>query len=73
MLEKEKGPFLFISIHALKAFLLNITESIRRVLKGTNVSVSTICPGPYESGFVSKTHNDYAFETSKVLTSRKVA
>lgn len=66
------GPHM-CTYHASKAFLLNISEAIRRELKGSNVSISTICPGPFESGFVSKAHNDYVFETSKVLTSRKVA
>ena len=66
------GPHMS-TYHATKAFLLNISEAIGRELKGTKVSVSTICPGPFESNFVKKAHNDYVFSRSKVYTSQRVA
>ena len=66
------GPFM-VTYHATKSFLLNISEGIHRELKGTNVHLTTICPGPFESGFVSKAHNDYTFKIYKVMSSSKVA
>ena len=66
------GPFMS-TYHATKAYLVNISEAIYRELKGTNVHITTICPGPFESGFVEKAHNDYTFKISKVLPSAKIA
>lgn len=66
------GPYM-VSYHATKAFLLNISEGINRELKGTKVHVSTVCPGPFTSGFVAKAHNDYVFKKSKVLSGERVA
>lgn len=66
------GPFMS-TYHASKAFLLNISEAINRELKGTGVSVITICPGPFTSGFVAKAHNDYVFKKNKPISSMKVA
>lgn len=66
------GPYM-VSYHASKAFLLNISEGIERELKGTKVKMTTICPGPFASGFVAKAHNDYAFKKIKPLSSEKVA
>ena len=66
------GPFMS-TYHATKAYLVNISEAIYRELKGTNVHITTICQGPFESGFVEKAHNDYTFKISKVLPSAKIA
>lgn len=66
------GPYM-TTYHASKAFLLNISEAVERELKGTNVHLTTICPGPFESNFVSKAHNDYTFKKIKPLPSSKVA
>ncbi len=66
------GPYM-TTYHASKAFLLNISEAIERELKGTNVKMTTICPGPFDSGFVSKAHNDYTFKKMKPIPSAKVA
>ena len=66
------GPFM-CTYHASKAFLNNVSDAIWRELKGTNVHLTTLCPGPFESGFVSKAHNDYTFGKMKPISSRKVA
>ena len=66
------GPFM-CTYHASKAFINNISEAIERELKGTGVNVTTVCPGPFDSGFVSKAHNDYTFKKIKPVTSEKIA
>ena len=66
------GPYM-CTYHASKAFLLNISEAIERELKGTGVKLTTICPGPFDSGFVAKAGNDYTFTKIKPLSSQKVA
>ena len=66
------GPYM-CTYHATKAFLLNISEAINRELKGTNVHVTTVCPGPFTSGFVARAHNDYVFKKNKPIPALKVA
>ena len=66
------GPFMS-TYHASKAFLLNISEAIARELKGTNVKLTCVCPGPFESGFVSKAGNEYTFSKIKPMSCLKVA
>ena len=66
------GPYM-CTYHASKAFLNNLSDAIWRELKGTNVYLTTLCPGPFESGFVSKAHNDYTFSKMKPIPSSKVA
>ena len=66
------GPYMS-TYHASKAFLTNLSESITRELKGTNVKVTTINPGPFESGFVKKAGNDYTFLKIKPISAKKVA
>ena len=66
------GPYM-CTYHASKAFLLNLSEAIERELRGTPVKITTICPPPFNSGFVAKAHNDYTFTKMKPISSQKVA
>ena len=66
------GPYM-CTYHASKAFLTNLSESITRELKGTGVKLTTINPGPFESGFVKKAGNDYTFSKIKPISAQKVA
>lgn len=66
------GPYM-VSYHASKAFLSNISQGIERELKGTGVKLTTVCPGPFESGFVSKAGNEYTFSKIKPISASKVA
>lgn len=66
------GPYMS-TYHASKAFLTNLSESITRELKSSNVKVITINPGPFESGFVKKAGNDYTFSKIKPISALKVA
>lgn len=66
------GPFM-VTYHASKVFLLYLSEGVERELKGTNVKLTTICPGPFNSGFVERAHNDYTFKKIKPISAEKVA
>ena len=66
------GPYMS-TYHASKAFLSNLGESVSKELKGTGVSLTTVCPGPFESNFVKKAGNEYTFSKIKPMTTKKVA
>ena len=46
---------------------------MRRTIRKTKVKILTLCPGPFESGFVSKAGNDYTFAKIKPISADKVA
>jgi len=46
----QPGPTMAV-YYATKAFVLSFSEAIASELKGTGVTVTTLCPGPTESGF----------------------
>ncbi|MBO4355720.1 MAG: SDR family NAD(P)-dependent oxidoreductase [Clostridia bacterium] len=66
------GPFM-ATYHASKAYVLTLGESLARELKFTPVNILTLCPGPFESEFVAKAHNDYTFSKIKPKTAAEVA
>ena len=40
--------------YASKAYVLNFTEALHEELKGNNIKVSCLCPGPIKTGFQEK-------------------
>jgi short-subunit dehydrogenase len=52
----QAGPFMAV-YYASKAFVLSFTEALHEELKG-RVTVSTLCPGPTETGFAQEAHMD---------------
>ncbi|MFE7061266.1 SDR family NAD(P)-dependent oxidoreductase [Sutcliffiella sp. NPDC057660] len=44
------GPFMAV-YYATKAFVLSFSEALANEVKGTNITVSALCPGPTETGF----------------------
>lgn len=46
------GPGMSV-YYASKAYVLSFSEALTRELKGTGVSVTTLCPGPTDTGFAS--------------------
>ncbi len=46
----QPGPFM-ATYYATKAYVLFFSEAIANELKGTGVTVTTLCPGPTETGF----------------------
>jgi short-subunit dehydrogenase len=66
------GPYM-CTYHASKAFVLNLGESIAHEIRKTKVKILTLCPGPFESGFVAKAKNDWTFKKIKPVSAEKVA
>ncbi len=68
------GPGMAV-YHATKAFVLNFGESLREELRGTGVSLSTLCPGPTQSGFQEKANmqNAWLFNQAPLPNSKEVA
>ena len=66
------GPYM-CSYHSSKAFVANFGESVAYELRKSNVHLLTLCPGPFNSKFVSKAHNDYTFSKIKPFSSKDVA
>ncbi len=46
------GPGMAV-YYASKAYVLSFSEALTRELKGTGVTVTTLCPGPTDTGFAS--------------------
>jgi hypothetical protein len=46
----QPGPKMAVYF-ATKAFVLSFTEAIAEELRGTGVTATAFCPGPFESGF----------------------
>lgn len=66
------GPYM-CTYHATKGFVLLFGESVSYELRKTNVKLLTLAPGPFNSKFVSKAHNDYTFSKIKPYSALDVA
>lgn len=66
------GPYM-CTYHATKGFLLLLGESISYEIRKSPVKLLTLCPGPFESDFVKKAHNDYTFSKIKPVSAAYVA
>ncbi|MBQ4098187.1 MAG: SDR family oxidoreductase [Clostridia bacterium] len=66
------GPYM-ATYHASKAFVLNLGESVSHEIRKTKVKLLTLCPGPFDSGFVKKAGNDWTFKKIKPVSAEKVA
>ena len=47
------GPFMSV-YYATKSYVFSFSQALREELKGTGVSVTTLCPGPTESKFAER-------------------
>jgi len=68
----DPGPYM-CTYHATKAFVLNLGEAIAHEIRKSKVRITTLCPGPFISGFVGKAGNDYTFKKIKPVPAAKVA
>ena len=66
------GPYMS-TYHATKAYLISLSDAICYEVRKTNIKILTLCPGPFNSGFVAKAHNDYTFKKIKPIDANKVA
>lgn len=49
------GPLMAV-YYATKAYVLSFSEALAYELKGTGVTVTTLCPGPTNTGFQKRAH-----------------
>ena len=70
----QAGPLMAV-YYATKAYVLSFSEAIADELRGSGVTVTTLCPGPTETGFadVAKMTNSRLFTMSKPMSSADVA
>lgn len=64
----QPGPLMSV-YYATKAAVLSFSEALASELKGSGVTVTTLCPGPTETGFVAAA----SMENSKLFQNLKVA
>lgn len=70
----QPGPFMAVYC-ATKAYVLSFSEAINFELKGTGVSVTTLCPGVTETGFhvVAKTEGSGMLKSMSMASAEDVA
>jgi short-subunit dehydrogenase len=70
----QPGPLMAV-YYATKAYVQSFSEAIANELKGTGITVTSLCPGPTESGFQSaaKINNIKLVKGRKIPTSAEVA
>lgn len=70
----QPGPMMSV-YYATKAFVLSFSEALAKELEGSGVTVTTLCPGPTETGFVAAAslENSKLFQNMKVATAEEVA
>jgi short-subunit dehydrogenase len=70
----QPGPLMSV-YHATKAAVLYFSEALATELEGSGVTVTTLCPGPTETGFVAAAsmENSQLFENFKVSGPESVA
>ncbi len=61
----QPGPFQAVYF-ATKAFVLSFSEAIAEELRGSGVTVTTLCPGPTETGFAQRA----GFRSSPMMGAR---
>jgi short-subunit dehydrogenase len=61
------GPLMAI-YYASKAYVLSFSEAIAEEVRGTGVTVTTLCPGATETGFVKRA----AMEDSRLVSGRRL-
>jgi len=69
----QPGPTMAV-YYATKAYLLSFSEALSNELKGTGVSVTALCPGPTETGFIQKAGEESSrINRGDKMSQRKVA
>lgn len=70
----QAGPFM-ATYFASKAFVLSFSEALASELTGTNVSVTSVCPGPTDTGFARRAgaNGSIAFKKSTMMNVVDVA
>lgn len=70
----QPGPLMSV-YYATKAYVLSFSEALAEELRNTNVTVTTLCPGPTSTGFaeVAQMKESRLFNVAKPMSSMDVA
>lgn len=70
----QPGPWMTV-YYATKAFVVSFSEAMGQELRGTGVTVTTLCPGPTATPFVQRARMSQTllFKTGNIMTAREVA
>lgn len=70
----QPGPLMAV-YYATKTYVLNFSEAINNEVKGSGVTVTTLCPGPTQTGFAKAADslNNPIFKDRKLPTPKDVA
>ena len=70
----QPGPFMAV-YYATKAYLLSFSEALAEELAGTGVTVTTLCPGPTDTGFARRAGilTTRLFRSASVMSAAAVA
>src|SRR5947207_2245526 len=63
----EPGPLMAV-YHASKSYVLSLSVALAEELRGTGVTVTAVCPGPYASTFQRRA----AMEKSKLVRGKRM-
>ena len=69
----QPGPLMAV-YYASKAYVLSLSEALANELRGSGVTVSTLCPGPTQTGFKRRAHmEDSRLFASGAMDAARVA
>lgn len=70
----QQGPYMSV-YYATKAFVLSFSQALARELKGSGITVTVLCPGPIDTGFVEAADlgRSKLFRSLPVSTAKAVA
>jgi uncharacterized protein len=70
----QPGPLMAV-YYATKAYVLSLSEALHYELRGTGVTITTLCPGPTETPFKAKSGmaRTRIFNSPNVMDPREVA
>jgi uncharacterized protein len=70
----QPGPLMAV-YYATKAYVLSLSEALHYELRGTGVTITTLCPGPTETPFKAKSGmgKTRIFNSPNVMDPREVA
>jgi hypothetical protein len=70
----QPGPEMAV-YYASKAFVLSFSEALTEEVRGTGVSITTLCPGPTNTNFQQRANmtNTQLFRKLAVMDSKNVA
>lgn len=61
------GPYMAVC-HAIKAYVLSLTDALAAELKGTGVTLTALCPGPSHTGFAQRSGMQFSLLLRMALT-----